>query len=98
MRELRLRQREQEVRLILRRIGAALEQVTRRSPVALDARVVAGGDDVGAEPLGALGERRELQVAVAVRRTESASGPRRTRRTKFAIDRASSNSRSKLTM
>jgi hypothetical protein len=35
--------------------------------VALDAGVVAGRDGVGAEAARALGERRELEVAVAVR-------------------------------
>ena len=41
MRELLLRQREQEIRLILRRIGAALQPVRAVVGVALDARVVA---------------------------------------------------------
>ena len=66
-RELLLRQREQEVRLILRRVDAALQQVAAGRRVALDARVVAGRDRVGAEAARALDQRRELQIAVAVR-------------------------------
>src|SRR5215510_13337166 len=68
-RQLRLRQREQEVRLVLRRILAARELIgAGRRP--LDARVVAGRDGVGSEGRGSLEERRELQVAVAVRARE----------------------------
>src|SRR5207245_1292298 len=66
-RELRLGQREQKVRLILRGIGAAPEQMASARAVALDARVVAGRDGVGAEAARPLDERRKLQVAVAAR-------------------------------
>ena len=64
--QLLLRQREQEVRLVLVAIDAALEQPSsgRRS---LDARVVAGRHLVGAESPRAIEQRRELEVAVAVR-------------------------------
>ena len=77
--ELRLREREEKVRLILRRVDAALEHVAAHPRVvinaALDARVVSGRDRVGAEPLRSIDERRELQIAVAVR-----AGKRRTAR------------------
>src|SRR5438094_911412 len=47
--ELLLGQREQKVRLIPGRIGAAPQAMPSALPVALDARVVAGRDRVGAE-------------------------------------------------
>jgi hypothetical protein len=50
---------------VLGGVDAALELVpARRGP--LDARVVARGDRVGSEAAGAVEQRRELQVAVAV--------------------------------
>ena len=64
--ELRLRQREEEVRLILGRIGAAQEPILAGRGIPLDAGVMAGGDEVGVERLGPRRQRRELQVAVAV--------------------------------
>ena len=84
-RELLLRQREQEIRLILRRIDAAPQQVPPGRLVALDAGVVAGGDRVRAEARGAVGERRELQVAVAVRAGQRRP-PAAYSRTKFDDD------------
>src|SRR5262245_580176 len=65
-RELLLRQRKEEVRLILVGIHAALQQPSTVR-IALHARVVAGRDLLGAESARALQERRELQVAVAMR-------------------------------
>ena len=67
VRELLLRQREQEIRLILGRIDGAPEQESSGRFVALDPGVVAGGHPVRAEPAAPIGERGELQVAVAVR-------------------------------
>ena len=64
VRELILRQREEKIRLILRGIDAALEQVLPAG--LLDASVVAGRHQACAKPLGARGERGELQIAVAV--------------------------------
>ena len=66
VRELVLRQREEKVRLILGRIGAALQYVAAGCGIEIDPRVVACRDEVGAEPLGAADERRELEVAIAV--------------------------------
>jgi len=64
--ELLLCQREQEVRLVLVAIGAAQQQ-----PAAIcslrDARVMTRGDVLGAKTARTIEERRELQVAVAVR-------------------------------
>ena len=68
-RELILRQREQEVRLVLVAVGAALQQPAAVGAL-LDARVVAGGHVLGAEAARAIEQRRELQVAVAVRAGE----------------------------
>ena len=47
---------------------------------------MAGGDRVGAEAARALEQRRELQVAVAVRAGERRAARRRTRATKFDDD------------
>ncbi len=66
-RQLVLRQREQEVRLILGRIDPAPEPIAEGGLISLDARVVSRCHDVGAEAARVLGEGRELQVAVAVR-------------------------------
>src|SRR5262245_1586140 len=65
-RELILCQRKEEVGLILLGIRAALQQP---SPVhiALHTSVMAGRDVLGAEASSALQERRELQIAVAMR-------------------------------
>ena len=96
-RQLVLRQREQEVRLILRRIDAALQQVPAGRLVALDARVVAGGD---------ARRRRSRARARAAWRTSgrccsarrgAACARRRTRATKFETT-CSSNCRSKFRM
>jgi len=65
-RELCLRQREEEIRLILAGIGAALEAISPRLRVEVHLRVMAGRDGLGPECFGALHERRKLQVAVAV--------------------------------
>src|SRR5438093_1384447 len=67
VRELILREREQEVRLILGRIDAALEKMPSGRRIAIDARVMTGRDGVRPERGRALRERRELEVAVAVR-------------------------------
>ncbi len=67
--ELRLIEREEKVRLVLGRVETAKQPVQsggRAGLVALDAGVVSGGDKTGIEPPCALGERRELEVAVAV--------------------------------
>jgi hypothetical protein len=66
VRELILRQREQEIGLILRRIDAALEDVAAGGLVALDPRVVSSRDEPRPKALGARRQGRELQVAVAV--------------------------------
>src|SRR5205814_10601462 len=65
--ELILAEREQKVRLILAGIHAALQDGAARGTVALDARGTARGDGVGAEAARAIGQRRKLQIAVAVR-------------------------------
>ena len=65
VRELLLRQREEEVSLVLIGVGAALEQPPPVT-VALDPCVVPRRHAGGAEALGAVEERGELQVAVAV--------------------------------
>jgi hypothetical protein len=64
--QLILRQRKQEIRLILGGIDGALEQISARR-VTFHACVVSGRDRVGAEAGRAIDERRELQVAVAMR-------------------------------
>ena len=66
VRELRLVQREEEVRLILRRVRAALQPVASGGGIEIHARVVTRRHELRAEPVGAVDERRELQVAVAV--------------------------------
>ena len=66
VRQLRLVEREQEVRLILRRVRAALQPVAAGGGIEIHARVVTRRHELRAEPLGAGGERRELEVAVAV--------------------------------
>src|SRR5262249_59180100 len=65
-RELRLRQREEEVRLVLLRVHAAAQAVALRRLVVVDLRVMPGGDRPGVETGGPLDQRPELQVAVAV--------------------------------
>ena len=66
-RELRLREREQKIRLVLAGIRASLELIRAARARPLDARVVAGRDGIGAEAVRAIEQRRELEVAVAVR-------------------------------
>src|SRR5262245_60316337 len=74
MRELLLREREQEVRLILVGIHAALEKGSSTVSL-LDASIVTGGQIVGAESACPIEQRRELHVAVTVRtRNRSSSG------------------------
>ena len=63
--ELGLCQREQEIRLVLGRIGAAPQPEGAARLVSLDPRIVAGRDRVGTEAAGPLGERGELEIAVA---------------------------------
>src|SRR5689334_21476315 len=63
-RELGLTQREQKVRLILARIHRP-QQMERAGVVALDARIMPGGDVAGAQGVGALPQPIELDVAVA---------------------------------
>jgi hypothetical protein len=58
--ELVARHREQEVRLVLAGVDAAVEAAVD------DARVVAGDEHVGADRASALEERRELDVLVAL--------------------------------
>jgi len=65
--ELILRERKQEVRLILCRIRAALQEKAAGRRIALDPRVMAGRHGVGAEAARPIDERGELQVAVAMR-------------------------------
>ena len=75
-RELLLREREQEVGLVLRRVRAA-PQHEAAVGAALDARVVTGGQRVGAKAERAIEQRRELQIGVAVRaRNRRAAGAR----------------------
>src|SRR6185295_19157143 len=70
--ELRLGEREEKVRLVLRRVETALEDVASglRTDLVfaeeLDSCVMTRGNGLSAKRLGALGERGELQVAVAV--------------------------------
>ena len=66
LRQLILRQREEEIRLVLRGVDTAPELVPARGGP-LDARVMARGDRVGSETAGAVEQRRELEIAVAVR-------------------------------
>ena len=63
--ELILRQREQEVRLVLARIGAALQQPPTVCRL-LDPRIMACRDLLGAKPERAIEQRRKLQIAVAM--------------------------------
>src|SRR5207244_2646707 len=65
-RELRLREREEEVRLILGRVDAAAQTMPSGRSVPIDTRVVTRGDRVGSQRFRALGERGELQIAVAM--------------------------------
>src|SRR5207302_10631499 len=65
-RQLILCQREQEVRLVLCGVCAALQQIAADGSIALHAGIVTGGDRVGAEPARPLDQRGELQVAVTV--------------------------------
>ena len=65
LRQLLLRQREEEVGLVLVRVGAAPQQPPSVGG-RVHARVVAGRDLRGAQARGALEQRRELEVAVAV--------------------------------
>ena len=80
VRELVLRQREQEIRLVLVRVDAAQQPIPAPVLVEGDARVVAGGDRGGVE------RRRRARPASRTSgrrcsaRTESACGRRRTRR------------------
>ena len=66
-RQLLLREREQEIRLILRRIEAAAKHVAAGFGIDADARVMAGRDDFGAVGHRSIEQRGELQIAVAVR-------------------------------
>ena len=66
VRELRLVEREQEVRLILGRIRSALQAIPAGRRIQIHARVMAGRDEVRAHAFGPGDEGRELQVAVAV--------------------------------
>src|SRR3954471_1669612 len=68
-RELLLREREEEIRLVLRRVEAAPQKVPAAG-AALHPRIVAGRDRIGAEAARAIGERGELEIAVAVRAGE----------------------------
>ena len=87
--QLLLRQRKQEVGLILRIVGAAMQPIPP-VVVALDARVVAGRQLLGVVRLRAIQQLGELQIAVAVRagnrraagaRTRARSSRSRARRT-----------------
>src|SRR5258705_367900 len=60
-----LRQREEEVRLVLARIGAALQQPATVCRL-LDPRIMACCDLLGAKPERAIEQRRKLQIAVAM--------------------------------
>ena len=74
-RELRLRQGEEEVGLVLRRVGAAPQQPASMRGL-LNACVVSGRHLLGTQAARAVKERRKLQVAVAVR-TGQWRAPRR---------------------
>src|SRR6266571_5286170 len=63
--ELILRQREQEVRLVLVRIGAALQQPATVWRL-LDPRIMACCNPLCAKPERAIEQRRKLQIAVAM--------------------------------
>src|SRR5262249_45829445 len=65
-RQLRLRQREQKVRLVLLPIDAAPEAVAPRLLVEINLRVRARGARLGGKSHPTLDQRGELQVAVAV--------------------------------
>src|SRR5690606_23387524 len=64
-RELRGAEVEEEVRLVLRGVRAAQQAQRAARRIARDARVVAGGDRVGAERAGARQQARELEAPVA---------------------------------
>ncbi len=66
VRQLRLRQGEEKIGLVLVRIEAAEESIPPRGLVALDPGVVPGADQPRPEAGRAVHQRRELQVAVAV--------------------------------
>ena len=53
VRELTLRQREEEIRLVFRRISAALEEVPAAGRIAIDPCVMPGGDEIRVQSLGA---------------------------------------------
>ena len=80
--QLALREHVHDVALVLRRVGAAMHEVAVAD--GLDAGVVAGGDRIESEQVGALAEPIELQVPVAldarVRRRALDCGPARTDR------------------
>ena len=89
-------EREQEVGLVLVRIRAA-SQLPAAVAVAGDRGVVARRDVRRTQPLRAIEQRRELQIAVAVRARDRRAARRRTRSTKLATT-VSRNCFSKLTM
>ena len=66
-RQLFLREREEKVRLVLRCIHGALEEIAAARRIAFHAGVVARGHGLGAEPARPLRERGEFEIAVAVR-------------------------------